>query len=177
MQPSTGNLLGASLALILLTSCMGADRDRGVVRQTRPGQSIYAARGPDLVVRSFQTTGPAVVNAYGHVEVPVSVVIANVGRKDAGTSKVCTQYEAGDTIAFSVPGQPFFPFTADPLAAGATETFSGILSFGDSHRGETISITAKADCCDQEPPTFAYCRVAETDEDNNVSAALSVALP
>lgn len=160
MKPSTRGLVGASVALILLSGCASAD----------------------LVVRSFQATGPPTVNASNSVELPVEVVVANVGNADAATSKVCTRYTGSQgnfVVAFTVPGQAnfWYPFTADPLAAGTTETFSGILTFHPAVHGQTVSITARADCCDGDEFVPAYCRVNESDEGNNVSAAISQALP
>lgn len=160
MKLSTRGLLSATFALILLSGCASAD----------------------LVVRSFEATGPPTVSGNNSVELPVRVVVANVGNADAGTSKVCTRYTGSQgnfVVAFTVPGQSniWYPFTADPLAAGATETFSGILTFHPAVHGETVSITAKADCCDGDEFVPPYCRVDESDEGNNVSAAVSQALP
>jgi hypothetical protein len=46
------------------------------------------ASGTNLVVTSFHATGPPTVNATNSVELPVEVVVANVGTADATTSKV-----------------------------------------------------------------------------------------
>lgn len=160
MRASIRNLLGAGLALTLLAGCAGAD----------------------LVVTSIQVTGPASVNANNSVELPVDVVVANVGQEDAGQSKVCTRYSGSDgnfVVAFTVPGQPgfWYPFTADPLPAGGTETFSGILTFHPAVHGETVSITAYADCCSGDEFMPSYCRVDEGNEGNNASTSISEALP
>jgi hypothetical protein len=82
-------------------------------------------------------------------------------------------------VAFTVPGQPdfWYPFTADPLPAGGTETFLGLLTCHPTVHGETVSITARADYCSGDELVPAYCRVDEETEGNNVSTSISEALP
>lgn len=138
---------------------------------------------PDLVVTTFETTGAPTVNVEGSAQVPVRVVVRNQGNASAGTFKVATEYtgSAGTfVVSFSVPGQSsvWYPFTAAPLAAGQDVTFLGNVIFHPSVHGETVSLVAIADSCSGDEFTPAYCRVNESNEGNNESAALTgIALP
>lgn len=137
---------------------------------------------PDLVVTTLETTGTPTVNVENSVELPIRVVVKNQGSAAAGVSKVAVEYtRAGGTfvVAFTVPGQAdiWYPHTSASVPAEGEETFSGLLTFHPSIHGETVTLKAIADSCSSDEFMPDYCRVEESDEGNNGSAAISVALP
>jgi hypothetical protein len=147
---------------------------------------IFAGCKPDLLVTTLETTGPATINAQNSVEVPVRVVVRNQGSEPAGVFKVSTEYTGGAinpsstfAVAFTVPGQPniWYPYTSGPLASGSSAAFAGRLTFHPSEHGVSVSLKARADSCSGDEFMPVYCRVEESDETNNESAALSVPLP
>jgi len=147
---------------------------------------LFAGCKPDLVVTTLETTGPATINAQNSVEVPVRVVVRNQGNEPAGVFKISTEYTGGAinpsntfAVAFTVPGQPniWYPYTDGTLAAGSSVPFAGKVTFHPSEHGVTVSLKARADSCSGDEFMPAYCRVEESSETNNDSAALSVSLP
>lgn len=141
---------------------------------------------PDLVVTTLQTTGPPTVNTDNSIEVPIRVVVENQGAASAGIFKVSADYTGGSigpstafVVAFTVPGQAsiWYPHTGGSLAAGSTVNFEGKLTFHPAEHGVTVAIKARADSCSGDEFQPAYCRVEESDEGNNESAAISVTLP
>ncbi len=139
-------------------------------------------RRPDLVVTTLEATGPATVNAENSVEVPIRVVVRNQGHAPAGIFKVATEYTGPQgtfVVAFTVPGQSsiWYPATSSPLAAGNEVTFAGKVTFNSAVHGVTVSLKATADSCSGDEFMPDYCRVAESNEANNGSAAISLSLP
>jgi hypothetical protein len=141
---------------------------------------------PDLLVTTLETTATPTVNENNSVEVPIRVVVKNQGNAAANVSKVAIEYTGGVidpsrtfVIAFTVPGQSsiWYPFTSGALAAGSTETFTGKVTLHPKEHGVTVSLTATADSCSGDELMPAYCRVKESNEANNKSAPISVALP
>lgn len=138
----------------------------------------FAAARPDLISTITVTGGP---RAYpdDSTAVPVSVVITNVGGAAAPTSKVSLLHfneELGSWyyLRFQAPGAGLYPFTG-PLAAGASVTITGDAILGNSLGGSSVPILALADSCSGEENVPAYCRVDESDELNNPSAAVNAA--
>jgi hypothetical protein len=132
----------------------------------------------------LQTTGPETVNSEGQIEVPIRVVVMNRGGVAAGTFKVSTEYirlEGGGlfTVRFTVlgPDSTWYPFTKAPLAAGSEVTFAGTVTFPSALQGQTVSLRAVADSCSGDELMPDYCRVEESNEDNNLSREISVRLP
>lgn len=148
-----------------------------------PGTSGSATTElPDLVVVVLQTTGAPTVNANGDVEVPLRVVVRNQGNAAAVIFKVpivCTIDSKEVEVAFTVPGQGDgrYPYTDAPLAAGAKVDLVGKVVCPSSLRGQKVSLKAVADGCADDELVPAYCRVLESDEDNNESTAISILLP
>jgi hypothetical protein len=137
---------------------------------------------PDLIVEAFEATGSATVNAAGSIELPVRVVVRNQGGAAANIFKVSAHYSVpgGTFVApFTVPGQShvWYPYTGAPLAPGSQVIFEGSVTFSSSLRGMRVSLIAVADSCSGDEFMPAYCRVEESNEDNNESATLSVTLP
>ena len=136
---------------------------------------------PDLVITTLQTSGPATFVPDGGVEVPIRVIVRNQGGTAADTFKVATLYsieDATNVIPFTVPGQDdrWYPFTDGPLAAGSEEAFDGVVTFFGM-QGRVISLWAEADSCAGDEVVFDYCRVEESDEDNNQSTSIRISLP
>lgn len=147
---------------------------------------FMVACAPDLVVTTLEITGPATVNPENSVEVPIRAVIKNQGNAEAGIFKISTDYTGGAidpgrtfTVAFTVPGQSsiWYPATSTSLAAGNEVTFAGKVTFNPSEHGVAVSLKATADSCSGDEFMPDYCRVKESNEGNNTSAAISVSLP
>ena len=139
---------------------------------------------PDLVVPTLETKGTPTVNLEEeHIEVPIRVVVENQGDKAADFFQVAAFYTdtGGEHVGhFAVPGQvnTFYPSTSELLAAGGNVTFVGKLILPPLAGGSTVSIKVKADTCiGAEFVDPEYCRVEESNEDNNESAAILVSLP
>lgn len=137
---------------------------------------------PDVVVPTFEQTGPVRRNAEGNVVVPVRAVVRNQGTAAAPIFKASVSYTnaAGGTfvVAFSVPSETslFYPFTDRPLGPGRQQAFDGELVFLSSLAGETVTARALGDSCSGEEFVEPFCRVDESNEGNNLSAAIEIAL-
>jgi hypothetical protein len=143
----------------------------------------WCGRGrPDVVVSRFETTGPATVRADGVVEVPVRATVRNQGAAPAGRFKLSAEFTQPPSpvaygVAFTVPGQSsiWYPWTSGPLAPGAEQTFRGKLGF--VRGGRVVSVWVLADGCAGDEFMPDECRVDESNEANNQSVAIPVALP
>ncbi len=119
----------------------------------------------------------------GYFEVPIRVIVKNQGDLTASTFKVSVSYTGPDgstfLAPFTVPGQSstWYPSTSTSLDGGNTVTFDGIVSLSSKLQGQTVSLQATADSCAGDEFMPKYCRVAESNEANNVSAPISVYLP
>ncbi|WP_255334533.1 BACON domain-containing protein [Methanosarcina sp. KYL-1] len=140
--------------------------------------------GPDLVT-SLEVTGPATlkpVDGVYLINVPITVVVRNQGDEAADIFKVEAMYAMYDethTVAFRVPGESNtrYPYTDATLGPGEEVFFEGEVLFSDSLSGETVYLTAIADSCIEDEFVPDYCRVEESDEDNNESPPEEVYLP
>ena len=137
---------------------------------------------PDLVITTLQTSGPATFVSDGGIEVPIRVTVRNQGGAAADIFKVATVYsieDATNVVPFTVPGQddPRYPFTDAPLAAGSEEAFEGVVTFDYYMQGRAVSLWAEADSCAGDEVVFDYCRVEESNEDNNQSTSTRIPLP
>ncbi|MEC4684469.1 MAG: CARDB domain-containing protein [Nitrospirota bacterium] len=143
---------------------------------------LFGCGKPDLVVTTLEVTGPSVINAENSVEVPIRVVIRNQGNASADTFKTAIDYtepKGTFVVAFTVPGQTdiWYPKTSSPLASGGEVTFSGKVTFHPSLHGVTVSLNAIADSCSGDEFMPDYCRVNESNEENNKSTSISLTLP
>jgi hypothetical protein len=94
--------------------------------------------------------------------------------------KVSTEYAIGDDtygVPFTVPGQENlrYPYTNAPLEAGSEVVFEGVVTFDYDYQDVTVSLWATADSCAGDEFMPDYCRVEESDEDNNESTSILVA--
>ncbi len=108
------------------------------------------------------------------------VTVRNRGGQEAPAFKVAARYTIGRqtfTAPFTVPGQKdaWYPSTSEPLAAGASVTFEGVVTLG--RRNTTATLQIEADSCAGEEFAPAACRVEEASEDNNASEPIKLALP
>jgi subtilase family serine protease len=143
---------------------------------------MVAACSPDLAVTTLETTGPATVNPANSVEVPIRVVVKNQGSAAADIFKVATEYTGSRgtyVVAFTVPGQSdiWYPYTNTSLGAGSEVAFAGKVIFHPAIHGEAVTLKAVADSCSGDEFMPDHCRVKESNEGNNESAAVSVLLP
>jgi hypothetical protein len=144
---------------------------------------------PDLVVTTLETTGPATINPgddyynnyYDFIAVPVRVVVKNQGSVAADIFKVSMAYikDGTATITATVPGDGDlqYPYTSAPLAAGSEVSFTGSISFARHLQGEAISLWAIADSCFGDELASDYCRVKESNENDNESTPIRIRLP
>jgi uncharacterized repeat protein (TIGR01451 family) len=195
-----GNLAAAAEATIRIAVTMGQGEDQARVvtnivevsgnqadpepanNTSREATTINLPDSADLVITTFQTTGPGIINAEGQIEVPIRLIVKNQGGTEAGIFKVSTEYTGPNgtfVVAFTVPGQRdiWYPYTNAPLAAGDEVTFAGAVTFRGTLAGETVSVRSTADSCSGDEFMPDYCRVEESNEGNNDSAPISVSLP
>jgi hypothetical protein len=137
---------------------------------------------PDLIITSIRFTGrPRVVG--GSAKVPITVVVKNQGSAPAARFKVALEYKLPDgrtfAVSFVVPGETdrWYPWTDVALGAGRIVTFSGEAVFIPSLHRTRVSLWAIADSCSGDEFMENYCRVEESNENNNKSVTLSVTLP
>lgn len=132
---------------------------------------------PDLIAQL--TPLKRVALSDGKFQVPVRVTVINQGASPAGTFKISLQVDGRYSVPFTVAGQAdrSYPSTVAPLSPRGSVSFEGTAYItGPGNR--TISLTAKADSCDgDEIAMNGFCRVRESDEQNNTSNALSISLP
>jgi hypothetical protein len=88
---------------------------------------------------------------------------------------VSTQYsESSGTflVPFSVPAQDdlWYPYSGAALAPGDELAFQGKVTFSYPPSDEIVTLWAVADSCAGEEFVEAYCRVLESNEDNNQSS-------
>jgi len=164
-----GNLVAIVLAVSLGISSMQAQLPQGTPRQIpSPVKPLLEFR--DVGITLFETTGPpAIVN--GAVELPIRVVVKNIGNLATGKFKVSLEYSRPADggvytgIPFSVLGlDPWFPVT-DRLAAGNSISFEGTATFPPGLGG--VRIRAVADSCYGDLGMPIYCRLQELNERDN----------
>jgi hypothetical protein len=163
----------------------------GLQQVSLSGTGVERAAPPDLVVVSLEASGPVVVNDNGQAEAPILVIVRNQGQTPAAVFKVAAEYSGGvispgSTFVVPFTAQPtadvdpasgFYPFTRQPLPPAGEVTFIGQVTFNPTERGVTVSLRVIADSCSGEESTPDYCRVAESNETNNISAPISLKLP
>lgn len=146
--------------------------------------SCVNPRLPDLVVTELVATGSAIVVGRDKIELPIRVVVRNQGNAPASRFKVSIDYY-GPTIggpfgvAFTVPGQRnrWYPYI-QYLREGGETTLRGKVTFASARaRGATVFLQAFVDSCAGDEFMPDYCRIRESNEDNNASSPISVSLP
>ncbi len=146
------------------------------------GETLPEQGKPDLVITAFTQRGPAFVDHEKRAVVPVHLVVRNQGDADAKVFKISTSYKGPrgtQAVAFTVPRQehPWYPYTWDALEAGADLVLEGIVTFDPALHHTTVLLFAIADSCSGEKSMPAYCRIEESNEDNNQSAPITVTVP
>ena len=136
---------------------------------------------PDLVAE-FEVVGEPKATLSESITLPIRVVVINQGGEPAGRFKVAAEYAGPDgefVTAFTVPGQTdkWYPHTDRSLAAGDTVSFEGNVIFPPSLWGRKLKLWVTADSCSGDEFMPDYCRVEESDEANNRSAAIELAMP
>lgn len=150
---------------------------------------------PDLIITKFELLDRPMIKD-DHVEIAVAVGVKNQGTGQAGPFDVEIEYSyvvpvpsASSTQgrragADRVLGPYSIPFTAGssgwgPLAPGQVAYHKGFLAFPATARRVTVLLQAVADACHTGPAVDGVrdCRVKESNETNNTSVRLSVALP
>lgn len=134
----------------------------------------------DLVVYSFGITGERTVNEHDEVICPIGVVVQNQGLAEAGVFKLSVDFtDAQDTYdcAFTVPGQSdtWYPYSTDSLAPEEAVTFEGYLTI--PRRKQDVTLVVRVDSTSGDEFIPSWGRVNETNELNNDSLPIVVALP
>jgi|GEM_PF-1802998 len=144
-----------------------------------PTSTNTPVRLPDLVVASFQVTGPAEIYAGASlIAVPVLVVVQNQGEAVANIFKLSARYSGpygSLTVPFSVAGAPY-PFVTTTLVPGQQVTITGPVLLSQQLQGQTVILSILADSCSGDEMMPAYCRVMEGNEGNNESISIPVRL-
>jgi hypothetical protein len=136
--------------------------------------------GPDLVISSVEVSGViSVIN--DQIEIPLTMVVRNEGGKGADIFKVAVEYTGPRgtfVIPFTVANQEnsFYPFTSAPLKPGEEVSFVGQISLDGGLLGEEVTLQAMVDSCSGEEFVPEFCRVEESEEENNESNPLNVTL-
>ncbi len=171
MKTTVWRLLAVACFAGATVQALGAAPPRGSAPKRTATPAPLPAELPDLVVSEFVATGPAVVRPLT-VDVPVKVVIKNVGTAAAGRFTVCAEPFPLVRVP-PVPG----PVIVAALASDASIEIQGKIAIpiAQAPRRASLKLFAKADCC--RPVQAAGCSVVESREDNNVSAPLFVQLP
>ena len=131
---------------------------------------------PDLRVTEVEAGTPSFEDNGNEANVPLKVTIKNFGGSTSNSFKISTDVIVGDggrfVNPFSVPGQDdvWYPWQ-EGLGAGKEATFSGDLHIGHPSGttlvGEVATIIATADSCSGDEFMPDYCRVEESNEENN----------
>jgi hypothetical protein len=136
--------------------------------------------GPDLVISNFEVGSPT-INPENSVELPVRVDITNQGDVDAKIFKMAARYSGSSgtyTVPFTVEGQDiWYPYTSAPLQPDDSVVFEGILTFHPLLHYETVTVWVIADSCSGDEFMPEYCRVDESNENNNNAPSQSVYMP
>lgn len=150
-----------------------------------PLTGVGVAATPNLVA-VLDTKGVVTVADDGTVSLPVIITVSNTGAGDAGRFAVSTQVRtvegAGETVVPFAPDEDdgvadtLKAFTSRPLAPDQRVAITGRILFGREWQGRQVVITALADSCAGEETPDPGCRVKETDERDNVSNSLQLAI-
>ncbi|MDJ0617346.1 MAG: CAP domain-containing protein [Calothrix sp. MO_192.B10] len=137
-----------------------------------------AMAAADLIVRQVTTGSPRIRG--NQVEVPIRVIVQNIGNQTAGIFKVSTEYTSRRgtyAVPFTTGDNIWYPYTERPLAPGRSIPFDGTVTFHPSVKGQRVSLRAIADSCSGDEFMPPHCRVRESDENNNKSANITLSLP
>ena len=134
--------------------------------------------GPDVVI-TLQSVD-VVYKLDEQFSIPVLLVVTNRGDKMADAFEITAEYRVdGFTSSAQLGDDSSHVFTNGPLAPGESFRYAGqVLIFARSElHGRTISLAVVADSCRSDEGFGATCRVVESDEGNNLSPVIDVALP
>jgi hypothetical protein len=149
------------------------------------------AAAPDLYT-TLRVTGPGILNkATGKYSVPVRVSVRNSGNDIAGRFKIGIEFShtsfAGLRLipftnvvssdrAFS--GDGFYVWTERAIFPGAAYTFTAMALIPSSvPRAASIKLRASSDVCFGEEFMPYFCRLEESNEDNNRTDLQNATLP
>lgn len=186
-----GRFAPASRGLRQASLTITSNAVNGAQQVSLSGTGVEQAAPPDLVVVSLEANGPVGMNENGQAEAPILVIVRNQGQMPAAVFKVAAEYSdgvisPGSTFVVPFTAQPtadvdpaggYYPFTRQALPPAGEVTFTGQVSFNPAERDVTVSLRVIADSCSGEESTPDYCRVAESNETNNLSAPISLKLP
>jgi hypothetical protein len=133
--------------------------------------------GPDLMVRRFEVTGIARVNADESLTVPVRITVRNQGDAVAGSSNTWVSlFGSSGTILLGlrVPGQTD-RYNTPSLAPQAEVSLSGTVRIASPYWRFESALVAIADACRGE--ALARCLIRETNEDNASNPVTSLEIP
>lgn len=193
-------LRGIAVAMAIMLAGAAAPPLLAAIQYATPGPGHpLPPRFPDLVIHKFELLGHPKVKG-DHIEVSVAIGVRNQGDGQAGTFNVEVEYAYANPAAPRtaterrgprpelILGPHYVPFivagsspTWGPLAPGQPGYYKGDLVFPPTVRGVTVLVRTIADPCSRGLNIVIngvhYCHVIESDESNNASVQLSVALP
>jgi hypothetical protein len=134
---------------------------------------------------------PTIDQSTQEIELPIQLGVRNQGEGPAKVFKLSAEYmgsNLGPNRLFAVPFQAqasadidgtnsFYPFTSHDLATGEEIQVSGSLTFNSIEQNAFINLSALADSCSGDRLFLESCRVEESNESNNRSDTLLMALP
>lgn len=130
---------------------------------------------PDLRITDIAVGMPSLDKSFAEATIPLKVTVKNFGAETDQSFEISIEVidSSGRSVKpFIVSGQKdmFFPQKSG-LNRGETYTFKGNLTIGSrqgpSLSGKRITIIACADSCLEDGSMPGYCRVKETNENNN----------
>lgn len=129
----------------------------------------------DLVV-VLSGRGPPIAAREGGFHLPIRIEVTNRGQTAAGPFKVAIETPNG-VVPFDISGSsPEWYAETDGLGAGRSFSRDAVALIR-AGEGQTVSLAAFVDSCAGDEFMPAHCRVQESDERNNRSAAIDVQMP
>ncbi len=134
---------------------------------------------PDVVVLEVRT-GEVKVQEDGALALGVVTRVMNQGRSNAPRFKVAIYYADApnrkrESVPYRVKGQvdAWYPFTPDELSPGEVFEFAGVVTIPATD-APVLYLWAAGDSCDGDEFMPAYCRVKESNEENNLFGPVEV---
>jgi hypothetical protein len=137
--------------------------------------------GINLVVGVLEVSGDPYFSSKEDIVVPLHVVVRNLGSEPADIFKLSAELSSPGgtyTVAFTVPDRQegYYPFTSEPLPPGGEVAFDGEVTLPGSLARSRVTLTVTADSCLGEEFAADFCRVPESNEEDNQST-IEIQLP
>lgn len=148
--------------------------------KVRPDLNLnLTSKQPDLVISSLVKVG-GVKKTAKNFEITVLAKVTNKGNGNAGAFKVSASYKKPGSssyglVAFSSNKSVWYPYVKS-LAAGKTTTIYGkfVIPRSFVKKSGKYAFKVYADSCSGDEFAKDYCRVKESNENNNSSTPIIV---